>query len=145
MLPSGFSNLKAEDFPEQKSWIAKLLQPINSFFSSVNTILQGNVTFGDNIPCQNINLSFVSNGSDFPRFIKWNIAQNNPNPNATLPPPVDVRVCGATENGVGIVVLIAWSYANGLITFPYIVKITTSGVVGLTSGASYNINMRGFP
>ena|SRR5258708_488200 len=145
MLVPSISNLRTEDFPSEKSWISKLLGPINQFLNSASTALNGNITFSDNIPCQLIKLNFLSGGADFPKIIKWDIAQNNPNPNATLAAPVEVRVCSATENGIGIAVVMAWSFANGTITFPYIVKLTASGVVGLTAGARYNIVLRGQP
>lgn len=145
MLIPTISTLRTEDFPSEQKWISKLLFPINQFLLSATTALNGNITLTDNIPCQTITLNFTASGNDFPKMQKWIISQNNPNPNAPIPNPVEVRVCSATENGAGIAVLVPWSFSNGLITFPYIVKVTTAGMVGLTTGASYNIVLRGQP
>lgn len=138
------STLRTEDFPSEQKWISRLLQPINQFLTSATTALNGNITFTDNIPCQLITLNFIYSAStDFPKYVKWSIAQNNNN--SVLLPPVELRLCSATENGTAIAVAVTWSYANGLITISSIVKISSSGISGLTAGATYNIILRGQP
>lgn len=144
MLIPANSSLRTEDFPSEQSWISKLLFPLNSFLISVTTALNGNITFGDNIPCQTIQLQFTYNGaSDFPKQAKWSISQNQIG--ATISPPIEVRVCSATEDGNAIALVPAWSYANGQISFAYFTKFTSSGVSALNVGSKYNIILRGQP
>ena len=137
------SGIRVEDFPSQKDWMPKLLGPLNQFLLSATNAINGNLTLTDNIPCQTITLIFTANGSDFPKNISWSINQNNNN--ASLTPPVELRVCSATENGSAIAVVPAWSYANGTITISYITKLTRSAASALTVGAVYKIILRGQP
>lgn len=41
--------LVVEDFQDQKTWIGRLLQPLNQFFESVYSALNKNLTIADNI------------------------------------------------------------------------------------------------
>jgi hypothetical protein len=41
--------LVVEDFGDQKSWIEKLLNPINDFVQTISTGLNKNLTFADNL------------------------------------------------------------------------------------------------
>lgn len=145
MLIPTISTLRVEDFPGEQSWIARLLLPINSFLTAATAALNGNITLGDNIPCQTFTLSFTYQAAtDFPKQVSWKLSQNQLGSNVL--PPVEIRVCSATENGSGIAVVVAWSYGNGSIAFPYIVKLNADGTTGvLKIGATYNIVMRGQP
>lgn len=137
MLLGSNSNLRAEDYPSEHSWISGLLFPLNQFLSSVTSAFNGNITFGDNIPCQTIALKFMYGGSsDFPKSVKFTV------PNVS---PVELRVCSATENSSAIAVIVAWSYASGQISLSSIYKITSAGVAALTVGYQYNIVMRAQP
>lgn len=136
MLIPTQTTIRTEDFTDQKEWIGRLLTPINRFLLSVTSAINGNVTLGDNIPCQTQSVSFTSNGtSDFPKTFKWNLSVA----------PTELRVCSALENGSAITVGFAWSYANGQITLSTIFKISSSGNAPLVQGSSYNIVMRGQP
>lgn len=144
MLVPVISTLRTEDFPSEEKWISRLLLPINSFLLAATSAFNGNITLGDNIPCQTFTMNFVySAATDFPKQVSWNLSQNQLG--STVLQPVEIRVCSATENGTGIAIVPAWTYANGQISFPYLVKLTSSGVAALTVGATYNIVMRGQP
>lgn len=43
------NKILAEDFPDQKSWIPKLLLPLNGFFEDVISALNKNLTFKENM------------------------------------------------------------------------------------------------
>ncbi len=134
------STLRTEDFPpEQRKWIATLLAPLNSFLTDVTQAINGNLTFGENVPCQDIALVFTyGSASDFPKLAKWDLASKNLRPK-------ELRLCSATENGTAIAVVHSWYYDNGSVKITGIFKVTSSGIASLTSGAQYNIVFRGQP
>lgn len=137
MQLGSISTLRTEDFPSEQSWINGLFFPLNQFLSSVTSAFNGNITLGDNIPCQTISLRFMYGGaSDFPKSIKFSV------PNTS---PVELRVCSATEDSAAIGIIPVWSYANGQISIASLVKVSTSGVSSLTVGSTYNIVMRAQP
>jgi len=127
------TTLRTEDYPSEQSWIGLLLFPLNQFITQVTQQLNGNITFGDNIPGVTHNLFFVYGGaSDFPKPFKWTLNL----------PPTEVRLCSATENNVPIAVIFAWGYSQGQISITNVYKITNNGATGLTSGSSYRIIFR---
>lgn len=136
MLIPSLTTIRIEDLPSQKDWIGKLLLPLNQFLLSVTSAINGNISFGDNIPCQTQSLKFVYGSSaDFPKAFVWSLSAA----------PVELRVCSATEDSVAIAVVIAWSYSGGQVSVSNIYKITSSGVSALTVGSLYNITLRGNP
>lgn len=144
MLINSNLQLRSEDFPSEQSWISKLLLPLNSFLQSATIAINGNLVYGDNLPCQTITLSFVYGSSaDFPKKIAWSVGQSSGN--SQLSPPVELRVCSATESGTAIAVVMAWSYSNGSISISQISKVTTSGITALVVGKTYKIVLRGQP
>ena len=64
-LPS-LKNLKTEDYPKQKSWIGKLLQPMNQFIQQVYSTLNGNVEFDSNIRSQIKRITVDTTDIDYP-------------------------------------------------------------------------------
>lgn len=50
-IPS-LSRIVQEDFPDQKSWIGKLLQPVNQFMTQVVSAFSNNLTFSENLRAQ---------------------------------------------------------------------------------------------
>lgn len=136
MLIPSITTIRTEDFPDQKNWISRLLLPINQFLLSVTSAINGNITFGDNIPGQTQTLSFVYGAStDFPKTFAYRVVTR----------PVELRLCSATENGVPICVGFAWSFGNGTVSISNIFKLSSAGASELTPGASYTIILRGQP
>lgn len=133
MLIPLITTLRTEDFKGQEEWITKLLFPLNQLFTSAVSAINGNLTFGDNVPCQTQTLSFVSTGtSDFPKTFKWNYQTR----------PVELRVCSATENGTAVALIPAWSYANAQVTLTGFFKVSSTNTSALTSGATYSVVLR---
>ncbi len=130
--------LRTEDFdPEQRKWIGKLLFPLNQFLTSATNAINGNITYGDNIPCQTQVLNFVYGGeSDLPKSFLWRL---------TAGKPIELRVAQALEDGVPCVIGIAWNYANSQVSVSSMVKLTTSGASALTVGSTYIVTLRGQP
>lgn len=136
MLIPSLTTIRVEDFPTQKEWIGSLLLPLNQFLLSAISAINGNVTFGDNIPCQTQSLLFSYGAeTDFPKTFKWNL------PNK----PVEIRVCSATENDLPIGIVAVWAYANGQVSITSLVKVSTSGAAALVRNSRYNIVLRGQP
>lgn len=136
MLIGSITTLRSEDFPTQREWIGKLLFPINQFLLSATSAINGNITFGENIPCQTQALSFSYGGeSNFPMSFKWSLA----------PKPVELRVCSAYEDGIPIIALVSWSYSEPQVSVAEILKLTSSGVSVLSVGSQYNLVLRGQP
>lgn len=135
LIPS-LTTLRVEDFPSQQEWIGKLLLPINQFLLAATTSINGGITFGDNIPCQTQTLNFTYGGaSDFPKTFLWKITSA----------PIELRVCSATENGVPVAMVPAWSYTNSQVTIAGLILLKSTGVTALKAGAVYNVILRGNP
>lgn len=136
LIPA-LTTLRAEDFdPEQRKWIGKLLFPLNQFLLAATSSINGNITFGDNIPCQTQVLKFTYGGAgDFPMRFLWKQTDR----------PVEIRVAQALENNVGISVAIAWTFSGTQVSIASVIKIATTGVSALTEGSEYSITLRGQP
>jgi hypothetical protein len=133
MLIQNQNTVRTEDFENQQGWIDKLLFPLNQFILSTINAVNGNITFGDNIPCQTQTLTFTyAATSDFPKTFAWKYKSR----------PIELRVCQAAENGVSIALIPIWSYGNGTITISNLLKLTTAGVVALTAGSQYVVTLR---
>lgn len=137
MLIPTTTTLRTEDFISQKDWIPQLLLPLNQFLLGTSSAVNGNLTFGDNIPCQTQTLEFTYGGaSDFPKTFKWNLTDK----------PVELRLCQALENGVGISLIpLAWGYADSKISLQTFYKVSNGAITNLTVGASYKVTVRGQP
>lgn len=136
MLIQSLTTLRSEDFPKQRDWIGGLLFPINQFLLSATSAINGNITLGDNIPCQTQTFAFTYGGdSDFPKSFLWKLSSK----------PIELRVCQATEDADPVALVPAWNYNNGQVVVDHFVKLTASGVSSLVAGSDYNIVLRGQP
>lgn len=50
-----------EDFPSERSWIGKLLQPLNQFLESTNLALDKGLTITDNLDQQTVQVTVTGN------------------------------------------------------------------------------------
>jgi hypothetical protein len=130
---SPLSQLRAEDYPEQRESFSRLFFTLNPFFTSITQALQRGITFGDNITGQEKTLSFRYIGKnslpiEFPLEFKGL--------------PRELRVCQAFENDDPILAMCAWRAAERIVSINDIVKLSSSGVSGLTDGANYRIIIR---
>lgn len=130
---SPLSQLRAEDYPEQKEAFGRLFFTLNPFFTSLTQALQKGVTFGDNVTGQEKTLEFryvgaVSLPLQFPQDFKGTAKE--------------LRVCQAFENDSPIIVTCAWQSVANVVSISSVVKLTTAGVTALTVGATYRIIVR---
>ena len=69
-LPS-IKRLAVEDFAGQKDWIGKLFAPINQFFESIASALNGGLTFADNMSAVVRSISVPNGSASFPLYFSW--------------------------------------------------------------------------
>jgi hypothetical protein len=127
--PVQTTTLRVEDFPsDQRTWLPRLLTPLNLFLTSTYNILNAGVNFGSNIPCQDQSLSFTYGGSS--QVFAWN--------QTGIPAIVWVGQC--KESATTIALTCAWSYdaSNKRITIDFYKKDGSA----LTSGTSYTVFLR---
>lgn len=55
-----------EDYPSQKSWIDRLIYPLNQFMTAISSGLQNGLTFEENITSQVYTVEFNNNTAEFP-------------------------------------------------------------------------------
>lgn len=125
-----FSLFRLEDFPTQREWISTLFLPLNSVLSQISQALNGQVTFGENIP------TFVKTVSGS---------------NLTLPlsfqfegafTPTSMVVAQAFRAGSPIAMVGSWALSEDTITVPHLFELTEDGNVPLTTGEKYTITLR---
>jgi hypothetical protein len=63
-IPS-VKRLMAEDFYDQKSWIGKLLQPLNTFMEQVTLALNKRLTISDNLQAQLSKLTVTEGTNEY--------------------------------------------------------------------------------
>jgi hypothetical protein len=62
--------LVTEDFPEQKKWLGKLLQPLNQFMESIYSTLNKNITIADNLAAD---IRTIELDGTFPVNLSWSL------------------------------------------------------------------------
>lgn len=126
MLPI-IKRIVAEDFPDQNSWIGKLITPLNQALDSVNKLLNKQLTFQDNFLAQVKQLEFAMSATATPLYFK-----------CTLPVrPSGLFVVNAVESTgdsskitgtVGVV----WEYTQDG-------RVKINAIYGLTNGRTYTL------
>lgn len=125
LLPSQ-KRMNVDDFPQQKTWIGRLLAPINEFMASVVTGLNRSLTFNQNLLAFTKTIEVV--GGEYPVKIPNNL------PNKTH--PVGAWKIGAYQKSepliaIGTAIDFEW-YFNGS-------EIVIKNITGLTAGTRYNL------
>lgn len=114
--------LTLEDFPDQQSWLGKLLSPLNDFFSQVYQGWNNGLSIEDNLHQELREVKIVLDANSFPMKIK---AKFNVYPKA-----VTVVHCVDSTGGAPTTApWVSWSYSNG--------QINITNVTGLTPGKTY--------
>ena len=117
--------LSRTDFPEAPDWIAKLLYPIQLFFTTVSTALVNQLTYQDNFSCTINYLTFVAAASaDLNTFtFLWPYARQ----------PIELTIHATRTDGtyVPIYPVPSWNLVGS--------NISVNGIQGLTTGVSYNL------
>lgn len=68
--------IAGEDFPEQKTWINKLLGPLNTLLQDLILILNNGITLADNVKSQSYSIRLVSDGSRTNSSFSWKWTKN---------------------------------------------------------------------
>jgi len=128
--------ITAEDFSEQISWIAKLLQPLNVFFDSVYSALNKNLTFADNFKAM-VKTVVVDNTQA--TFTPIKISSTIGRPAGVW--AVSVRDRAGNSQVLGGGGTVSWGYENGQILINAISGLTTlsSGTTTNTSATLSNV------
>jgi len=127
------SRLAVEDFPDQKSWIGKLLSPFNSFLQNVSYALNGSLTFGQNIQGQEQLLDFTYNTNSLP--LKFSIS--------LTVKPLQLAIVQATENlSTPVALVCAWQVNNGQVWITDVTKLSNGTPSALKAGARYQLRVR---
>jgi len=134
--------LKAEDFPDQSSWLGPMFRIINKFIQEVVASINGGLTFSENIRGteQEVSFKYASNAVSFPQRIKWGFTE----------PPRSYHLVNGTENGSPIMVILQFNYKQDsegtFVLIEDAVKLTSGGgSTGLTSGSRYKFRIRVTP
>lgn len=131
--------LTVEDFPEQKSWIGKLISPINDYITQSIKILNEGILFGDNFIGKDHQFDFVyqSDAISLPIGFLWTFAAS----------PKALQVVSALENEQPVNLSASWQYTtDGQVRLVGIVKFTSAPAVALlTTGSRYKIRVRVTP
>jgi hypothetical protein len=125
-----FSALRLEDFPSQREWISTLFLPLNSVLQQITTALNGQTTFGDNIP----SFTKVLSGSNLRLPVTFQLTQKFT--------PTQMVVSHASREGTAITMAGAWSFSGDTVTVSELFQISASGNTALETGAKYSITLR---
>lgn len=127
-LPA-ISRLVIEDFPSEKSWIGKLIQPLNTFMTEIIQGLNRGLTFSENMFSQIITVKAIGAASFAPVYFK-----------STIGRPIGIVVLKyvdaantPTTNTTAIGLDWSYDFATELVTL--------NAVPGLVNGITYNITL----
>ena len=119
-----------EDFPDQKTWIGKLIEPLNKALISISSLLNKGLTFEDNFKAQVKSLNFVYNTTNLPLYFSSTI-KGRPN---------GLFVINIVENNVAQVT----AFSNAVFpTWEYLQdgRIKILDVTGLNNNSEYTMTM----
>ncbi len=116
------TKLLKEDFNDAPNWITKLLSPLNSFFSDIQSGLNNNLSVVDNLHQEFKEITFVNSTSNFP--LRFNTKFNK------MPKAVYVAYCfDETSSTMNFTqsVWVNWSFVNNQLVISNIIGLPTSG------------------
>lgn len=129
------SALRTEDFPKEiQKWLPQLLGPLNGYLTNTTQALQGRLDFLSNTLGQQqiFNFTYASAATTLP--LKFLITMQGA--------PTSLIVSRATEDGVPVIINVAWQNLNGFVQITDIAK-TVSGVTSaLVTGSKYVLQVR---
>lgn len=126
---SPVKRIVAEDFPDQRSWIGKLLQPLNQVFEFIATTFNRGITFTDHIACQIKEVSVLNDANAYP--IKFQ--------NTLKTKPFSVMIARASEDETSPATITnalwpAWELNQSN-------EIQINNISGLTANKKYKITL----
>jgi hypothetical protein len=123
---SSTKKIIVEEFPnEVRSWLKKLIEPLNRFLEQVYYALVNGLTIRDNLKAQVKSVTVLANQT-YPLKTAWDLNER----------PTAVLVAQITESTAGTVPVysLSWVYDNGTIELTF---------VGLNSAKKYNVLILG--
>lgn len=125
MKIQGTNKIVLEDMPsEHRSWLGKLISPLNQCLESVYAILRNNVSIADNMASQITTIQLQPNQTTF--SVSW----SKPAPTLVLLGRMYDQTGASPSTYVGLL----WTFANGTI------NITLTGV---PAGIAYSVTIVG--
>lgn len=126
-LPS-LKNLKVEDFNSQKSWIGKLLSPLNQFMIQVYTALNGNLEFGVNVKGQVKTLTIDTDTVSYP--VRFQTTFNTKPQGLWI---INVRDLSGNPTTLTNAVFVDWTWKNN--------EIQINSFIGLPASTKFEITL----
>lgn len=120
--------LIVEDYPSQKSWIDRLLYPLNQFLTSISTGLQNGITFQENLLSQIQTVTLNNNTAELPILFKWNFQVK---PQGLL--LVNIQDVSTTPQPFSSAVFPTWTYLDQSKQF------RISSISGLVANQRYTL------
>lgn len=121
-----FKNIAAEEFPEQRTWIAKLLIPLNRFMLNVYSAFNKQINVNDNMQGE-IKTGVFINPNNFPVRFTYSLFSKF---GSSAPAPVAVMLGSIVENGttapVSTATTLSWTYREGSVYIENITNLDTS-------------------
>lgn len=127
-LPA-FNRLALEDFPSEKSWIGKLLSPLNSFMTAVVAAMSNGLTFSENLSAVVRTITVPAGSATYPIYFTWTLKSK----------PVGLWVVSVYEVTASHTTLTSavsadWEYTSDG-------KVKINGFPSLPTGADYNVTI----
>jgi hypothetical protein len=125
--------LVTEDYEDQRSWIEKLLQPLNQFMESVTASLNRSLTFNENLDAQITTVEVTTNASSVVSETYFKVTTRNRPIGVTV---VDVRetVSGLNSSIAGAVFPV-WDFV------PESKQIRLKTIYGLGASKKYTLTL----
>ena len=120
-------SLQIEDFQDQKSWIGKLLIPLNQFMTTIYNTLNGSLEFGSNIRGQIHTINFIEGTTELP--LRFRSTFGRPQ-GVLIVNLVDVSDAPATITDAPYA---DWSFSGD--------QFVIRNILGLQSGKKYRITL----
>jgi len=121
MKINSIKKIITEDFQEQKSWIGKLVSPLNQFMDSVSSALNNRLTINDNM--SGLTKSILVDGT-YPLKIAWPMSQK-----PTIVLVGNCKKVNGVHTPVTSAVYVDWSVSSDG-------SLSIDNVTGITASAS---------
>jgi hypothetical protein len=123
-------NFRVEDFPSEQKWISKLFVNLNLFIQGVNSVVNGNISYTDNIKA-------VENSYSVDTFQSFSFQW----PYTDEPKTCQVIQCQKGTDLTYTTAVCVWSYSakDKTITISRLSEITESGVSSFTGNVKFTV------
>lgn len=127
-LPS-FSRLTLEDFGSEKSWIGKLISPLNAFMTEIVSAFSNGLTFSENLSAVVKTVYVPAGSTSFPIYFAWTLKSK----------PIGLWVVSAyeasgTHTNFTAAVSADWEYTTDG-------KVKINGFPSLPTSTAYNVTV----